>query len=457
MSESAKHNWKDKLNQCPVPEGVSWTNMEQLLDVYLPTNINKRNRSRYILLLLLLLFIGIGTCLWTGDEKMSSNGPNKGSQNDSSLTVNAKVNEQEKKQQKSTPGSNEYSFNKTTPNGKSVEGDFYSYTHNETIATRKALKIKPKIKTSLKSSKYGKDTVNLYKEAKLKTIDLTENKVGFIPNVVLTDTVLSTSLPSNVIDSGERNKTDLILPQTIVSNAKEKEQLDSTATQVPKQNKGNRINISLGFDYIIQSRKNTFSELTRQGDFTFSSNVIPVLGVSFQLSSNAYLQAELQPIAPQFIQKDLLQERVARVSPSPGAPGYVIISRVYLKKLFYFNVPVTFHYRLANGIYGGIGIQYSKLKTGAGVYEEQKRSPGQPDSILSIDYREIESGLLNAAVKPNEFRYGLSLAAKIKRFDFGLRYTRAFDTYQNRSVSSQSGIHNQSLLFFARYNILNIK
>jgi hypothetical protein len=98
--------------------------------------------------------------------------------------------------------------------------------------------------------------------------------------------------------------------------------------------------------------------LDMQGRKAQWQDLAPAVYAQYHLSKKFYLQAEWQPVAAQYTPGFTLYDRTDVLNPDEKSQKVV-----KLNKLFYSNVPVSFHYNTpVKNLTVGLGVQYSKLK-----------------------------------------------------------------------------------------------
>lgn len=106
------------------------------------------------------------------------------------------------------------------------------------------------------------------------------------------------------------------------------------------------------------------------------SDYIPVPVARYYFHKWLYVQAEARYNAPQYT-KALL----ASNSISINSSGQDTSKSGFIKKLFYFNIPLSVHYSPFKNLYFGAGIQYSMLINGVALFENSKSYMLRPSTI----------------------------------------------------------------------------
>ncbi len=131
--------------------------------------------------------------------------------------------------------------------------------------------------------------------------------------------------------------------------------------------------------------------------------------------------------------------------------GYT--ENTYLRKLYYFNMPVSFYYSPVKNFYLGSGLQFSSFNSGL-AYTEQRSAN---NSIIHSENIKIKDDSLSSKITSSEWRYLFDANYYVKRFMFGFRYNQALNNFVNLSINNTLPpvqARNQSFQFYIRYNII---
>jgi hypothetical protein len=183
------------------------------------------------------------------------------------------------------------------------------------------------------------------------------------------------------------------------------------------------------------------------------SDYIPVPMVRYYFSRKLFVQMEAQFNTPQYTTKDLL----ANQSPKDSLtiPGNILRNSLYIKKLFYFNIPLSVHYSPVPNLYIGGGIQYARLTNGVALYKNtiQPIIGAGPDTTLSFKVQSFKNDTTFRKLRTNEFRLLLDLNYTYRRFVVGARYNRALSKFLNVRIATGevSQSRNSSFQVYLRY------
>jgi hypothetical protein len=173
------------------------------------------------------------------------------------------------------------------------------------------------------------------------------------------------------------------------------------------------------------------SSYSSNGKSNVLLDYIPAPYFRFYLGDRIYLQGAVHFNSPQYTQSQLIDTSRLDSSRIAGYIGYHQKNELTLKKLFYTNIPISFHYRVFKGLYLGAGIQYSALWGAAGE-EAIHLTPtnGGADTI----YSQKGIGLKNkdsvySRLSKSEWRVLFEADYQWRRWTFGLRYEQALKAY----------------------------
>lgn len=183
------------------------------------------------------------------------------------------------------------------------------------------------------------------------------------------------------------------------------------------------------------------------------SDYIPVPMVRYYFNRKLYVQLEAQFNAPQYTTKDLLASQSK--PDSATIPGRVLRTSLYIKKLFYFNLPLSVHYSPIPNLYIGGGVQYARLTNGVALYQDSSHNIflGGRDSLRASKIMSFKNDTTYSKLKTNEFRLLLDLNYNYKRFVIGARYNRALSDFIHLQLSNTqvTQSRNSSFQVYLRY------
>jgi hypothetical protein len=141
---------------------------------------------------------------------------------------------------------------------------------------------------------------------------------------------------------------------------------------------------------------------------------IPVPSVRYYFNQRLYLQGEARIHAPQYTRKDL---EFLYVIPDTFNTAQ-IIGPISIKKLFYFQLPISIHYSPFHNWSLGLGLQYSRFNSGITYSDDTIGSRAEPVK----DYP-------NVHIKSFEFRGLASVDYSFSKWTLGISYDAAFTRF----------------------------
>lgn len=251
----------------------------------------------------------------------------------------------------------------------------------------------------------------------------------------MTDTT-NTSRPDSTIDTTKKPDSGFVKVPAKKSVTKEK-------------NRGLVLAIGLNQFFPIGGQQS--SSYNSSGTTGVLADYIPVPQVRYHLNKKLYVQLEAQFNAPQYTRQILAQQYLG--DSLPQRPR--IQHSVYIKKLFYFNLPFSVHYSPAKNLYLGAGLQFSQLKNAVGLFEDKRQNSSIADTGNMSKFKTLKSDSVYDLLKTNEWRFLADANYQWKRFTLGLRYNQAFNYFINVRISNTqiTQARNNSLQLYLRYDI----
>lgn len=273
-----------------------------------------------------------------------------------------------------------------------------------------------------------------------------------------TDSVVVSSLDTSKGRDLARGRDSAATPKKILNKpAPAKQHTDSVAAANKKKDslssrtKGWMVGIGLNQFFTVGQQAS--SDFNSSGTTGRISDYIPVPMVRYYFSDKLFVQLEAQINTPQYTKKDLLAQQ-SNVD-SLTVPNTRRQSTVTIKKLFYFNVPLSIHYSPVPNLSVGAGVQYSRLTNGVGLYEDKglARRPGATDTLITSKVQSFKQDTLYQKMKTQELRMLLDISYKYKNFILGARYNRALRNYLDVKVSNTqiTQARNSQLQIYIRY------
>jgi hypothetical protein len=501
--------WTEKLQDVKLPEvNDSWKALEAVLDRRMPAG-RKKDRRRWLLLILLLLLL-IGVCNGPGSGllrrwKQSGRLPEPGKEwkdsavdRDRTATANphemttanpdeapkvdphevttsnpqgatplnpqevAKVNPDEitkadrKEDRPEVNHPNQGQVSETQPGGQGSERD---QSIPPARSTRPAQPIKPgnsaqpTVPLDSVTSSNSTQPAPSPNPAASNSAQPAPPKPGNPGNAPKPSNTGTSPKPANPRNTGTP-ATPLKLPKpgTPVNPPKNANPANTKPAK-PKDDKddperGWVIGVGLNQFFTVGGQEN--SDYNSGGTTGGLSDYIPVPMVRYNFSKRLFVQLEAQFNTPQYTSKNLL---ASQTPPDSVSAVQQEQSAVYIKKLFYFNLPLSVHFSPLPNTYIGAGLQYSRLSNGVGLFENKLISYGVPDSVEAAKIQSFKGDSVYREMKTHEFRFLVDGSYQYKDFILGVRYNRALSKFINVRISGSqiTQARNSSLQLYIRY------
>jgi len=478
--------WAERLSQVSLPDGdAAWEGMQLLLDKRMPV---KKDRRRWILLILLLLLL-IGVCNCPGrfgsrvrhgseDQVVRASGERGGGGGGGEPGANAGSPNGRGSADRGVPaggpdggGSSDRGVPAGNPDGggsadrgvpaggpdgslrsgraiPAVPGGGAPASPDRAIPSDHGMVSSPNRGIPAKVTASGSGRKG--HKPKGREAFLNEEE-----NITASDTGRSGTNPA---PAGKKEE-GVVTPPAPGKSATPPAKKDSSSTQKkkepPREEKKQRAagwTVGIGLNQFFTIGGQQASHYNSGGISGTLGDYIPVPMVRYHFNRKFFIQLEAQLNSPQYTGKDLLISLPPLDSLSPTVRRQ---SSVLIKKLFYFNVPLSLHYNVFRGLDLGAGIQFSRLSNGIGLFQDRTMNIGPggiPDS-LSATSKSIKGDTLYKKIRTTELRALLDASYTQGRFIFGIRYNQALSQFIHVQVAPGqiTQARNSSLQLYLRY------
>jgi hypothetical protein len=435
--------WAEKLQETGVPYSPeSWEAMQALLDAELPNQKKKSTRRWIVTAILLLLLIGI--CNGPGIDRLNNFSASKNSQ---APAINGDPTRDSSDKDVHPPSTKDVpptSINPgTNKTGNSIVKENDQGQREFILADKKRVAKVHHIENSALNAqrqKTGIQSASVFPDSNAST----KNS----PETFFADTAQikkPTDSLKNKISSAKKTNKPTPGPTT---NKENKD--DST-----EDAKGFVLALGLNQFFVVGNQDKT--NYNSSGTTGNLSDYIPVPVGRFYFHKWFYVQAEAQFNTPQYT-KTLLIGQGEKNSFNQSS-----IQSVFVKKLFYFNIPLSVHYSPVKNLFIGAGLQFSLLTNGVGLVQDTHTFLGPPPSVvnpsdtafISASVQNIKSDSSYRELKTSEWRFLVDVNYQWKRLTLGLRYNQAFSDFVNVRISTANitQAHNSSMQLYIRYMI----
>ena len=263
---------------------------------------------------------------------------------------------------------------------------------------------------------------------------------------------LAGSADNSLLASHMSNKKKIRARAENISNPVEDESSEDS-TEKPNDAIGVVLGVSLYQNFAISS--NLSFNYNSAGNKGILMDYLPSVYGQYHFNNKMYIQAELQFNMPQAT-PNLLLSHGYKESMISGV-NYHVDEYIYLRKLYYFNIPVNFYYSPAKNFYLGAGLQFSSLNSGLAMvnqyYSPMVAGSGSPYNKSEVVKFKKDS--LASLLSKSEFRFMLDVNYNYRWLTAGLRLNQALKDYVNLSFygNTPSQDKNESLQLYLRFNV----
>lgn len=187
------------------------------------------------------------------------------------------------------------------------------------------------------------------------------------------------------------------------------------------------------------------------------ADYIPSVYARLHREQKWFVQGEFRYGAPQYTREFLYDNNVLRTDTF-GTP--LSTSSYRLKKTFYHQLPLSFHYVIRPGFTAGTGIVYNKFFGAVSDEEIRNRIPGTNiDSIVSkkLVYSTAKT---DSSFEKSNLQWLVEMQYQWRRFTIGARYSLGLQPYI-RFTDPTTGLlreeKNQNLNLFLKVELWNSK
>jgi len=450
MMGGYEHNnpWAEKLQNISLPDvDETWKAMAVVLDREMPRRPGKDRRRWLLLIILLLLLLGICNCPGRWRTHPSSEAPSSGKERITKAT--------EKERQ-----------GREVRTGTDLEGvriAVVPVSMQQKTGEDKGQKEEAGLRHRQWKKNAGGQSPGPKKEKKGKRKGeeekITDNDQ--FPAGDPSSLGAALLLKDTVNNKPETNKPGGKTPGKMDSLGKKKEasKKDTATAGKPKEKKAGRLHPERG--WVVGVGLNQFFTLGQQQHSGYNSggttgglgDYLPVPMIRFYFNRKLFIQLEAQLNAPQYTKKNLLVQQSSRIDTAGRVIPLVTENSVYIKKLFYFNLPLSVHYSPFRNFYIGTGLQFSRLTNGVGLFGDNVSQGATNTSSSSVKNLKNNDTVYHQ-LKTDEFRWLLDMSYTYKHFIFGLRYNQALSNFIDVRISTTQQVvqsRNSSLQLYLRY------
>ena len=199
-----------------------------------------------------------------------------------------------------------------------------------------------------------------------------------------------------------------------------------------------------------------YNDYNSNGTRGVYSDYVPAVFLRAAINRVSYLQAGFGFHSPQYTRDMVIDNESLRNSNVPGYAAYLEFERNSLKKLFYNELDLTYHYQVADRWRLGAGIQFAFLSGGTVESQTilQPANPALTDTVYATRAIALKypSGYYALTSRKSEWRGILDIEYCWTRWMLGLRYQQSLQSFSFvTSVSPGQTITNGALTIRASY------
>lgn len=200
-----------------------------------------------------------------------------------------------------------------------------------------------------------------------------------------------------------------------------------------------------------------FNDYNTDGERYVYSDYVPAIFVRAAITDRSYLQAEFGYHSPQYTRNIEALETNNGASTVPGYAAYLEYEKSTVKKLFYNEFDLTYHYRFGERWWLGAGVQYAIL-TGGAIADQIILKPSNaalPDVNYSTTVYSMRghTAFYDAAREKGEWRGVLDVEYAWDRWMLGIRYQQSFDIFYFYITGSPGYTTNSGISIRASYTL----
>ncbi len=216
-----------------------------------------------------------------------------------------------------------------------------------------------------------------------------------------------------------------------------------------------RFSAGITFKQYLPLPNQQFNNYNTDGERYVYSDYVPAVFLRAAINHQSYLQASVGFHSPQYARQMIIDNENLRNSSVPGYAAYLEFDRISLKKLFYNELELTYHYEIADRWRVGAGIQYALFSGGTVVTQTilQPANAALADTIYSTRMEGIkhQTSLYGLADKKAEWRGIVEIEYCWTRWMLGMRYQQAVQSFGFSHLSGGQTTTNGALSFRASY------
>ena len=204
-----------------------------------------------------------------------------------------------------------------------------------------------------------------------------------------------------------------------------------------------------------------YNDYNTDGENYVYSDYVPAVFLRAGINKRSYLQGSFGFHSPQYSKSMFItQESYLNANTLSPYNGYLAHDVITLKKLFYNELDLVYHYRIADRWWLGAGVQYAFLGGGVATSQTTLRPPASTsgDTVVTSEILSIkhQTSLYEWVQDKTEWRGVVDIDYAWDRWSIGMRYQQAVRNF-SFSVAGSDATMNCSLNIQASYALWRAK
>lgn len=300
------------------------------------------------------------------------------------------------------------------------------------------------------SGKYNATSIN--NKPKTVTRNVKEKIAAGSSRSQVSESMDSTSLQAGLMtvqktDTTERDKISITNAEPVTTGIKKQQADSANPAQNEKADSAKKLNYyfsgGIGLHQLVPVAGQKMTPFNSQGRKGSLGDYIPSVYIRFHKDQKWFLQSGFRYGAPQYT-KEVIFEQQTIFDSSLGS----ITNTSKVKKTFYHQLPISFHYFIFNGFSAGAGVTFNKFTSA--VIEQAKYKLDTLISSAVKSKKGVDSNFVNTYLQGMvELQYHRG------RFSGGLSYLFGLKPYLVFTLpgGNQQRESNRSLQLFIRYEL----
>ena len=463
MSRRAPYDFiTEKLEQLPATDSQAlWEQMQQQLDIVMPVKEDHRRRYMFFQLAASLMIMVSTSVIYLYKVRNADHHSitNESFTNTPAVTIS--TNHQQPQNLSNNKTSSIHTSNQLTYRG--------NHNQNQLLPPKQNRNTDPLVITT---QVVASDYILLNKNESTSTEKQPED-INTLNHTVSAPEQFSTESDTRIRQIDAQHLP--LFNYTGLDSVLEHSLVTSVATiKTRTHSKGWVAGVAMNFNLPVSHQE--MSTVNMNGKENTLFDYLPSIFVQYHFSEKWYLSTELGWINPQYTPNISLFDHYTKVSNSQKQE-----TEVNLNKLYYLNIPVSMHYRVAPHLYLGSGIEYSYLKRSILTNEQcmweqqgsnwvmtketksvsvnaspnavakRNNANGNPSNIQPVDS-------IAESFRSSDWRVLMDVNYQYHRFVLGMNFAMGLTPYikvQSGSGNGNIKDRNEAVQLYLHYNLFD--